>query len=61
MYGLWPRRGDSNTHNTLQKLNENRLEKNVNYDKLFNGTVDEKLEIAKIFKENYDLLENMKK
>ena len=44
-----------------KKLNENRLEKNVNYDKLFNSTVNEKLEIAKIFKENYDVLENMKK
>ena len=44
-----------------KKLNENKVGKKVNYDKLFNGTVDEKLEIAKIFKENYDLLENMKK
>ena len=33
----------------------------VEYEKLFNGTVSEKLIIAKIFKENYDILENMKK
>ena len=34
---------------------------NVEYSKLFNGTVVEQLKIAKTFKENYDLLENMKK
>ena len=44
-----------------KKLNENRLGKRVEYEKLFNGTVKEKLEIAKIFKQNFDVLENMKK
>ena len=44
-----------------KKLNENRLGKRVEYEKLFNGTVNEKLEIAKIFKQNFDVLENMKK
>ena len=34
---------------------------NVKYEKLFNGTVTEKLMIAKMFKENYEVLENMKK
>ena len=44
-----------------KKLNENRLEKILKYEKIYNGTVNEKLLIAKIFKENYDVLENMKK
>ena len=44
-----------------KKLNENRVEKNVKYEKLFYGTVEEKLEIARIFRENMDVLENMKK
>ena len=44
-----------------KKLDENRLEKNIQYEKIFTGTVYEKLEIAKIFRENYDVLENMKK
>ena len=43
------------------KLNENKLEKNVNYEKIFNGTVHEKIKVAKRFRENFDLLENMKK
>ena len=43
------------------KLNENKLEKNVNYEKIFDGTVHEKLKVAKRFRENFDLLENMKK
>ena len=33
----------------------------VKYDKILNGTVTEKLKIARIFKENLDALENMKK
>ena len=42
-------------------LNENKLRKNVEYEKIFNGTLYEKLEVAKKFKENFDILENMKK
>ena len=44
-----------------EKLSKNKEKNDVNYEKLFNGTVDEKLIIARIFKENYDVLENMKK
>ena len=44
-----------------KKLNENRLEKILKYEKISNGTMNEKLLIAKIFKKNYDVLENMKK
>ena len=29
--------------NRISKLNENKLEENVNYEKIFNGTVYEKL------------------
>ena len=43
------------------KLSKNRGDMNVKYEKLFNGTVSEKLMIAKIFKENYEIVENMKK
>ena len=44
-----------------KELNKNRENNNIEYEKLFNGTVNDKLMIAKAFKENYDLLENMKK
>ena len=44
-----------------EQLNMNIEKEEVNYKKIFNGTVAEKLKIAKRFKENYDLLENMKK
>ena len=44
-----------------KKLSKNKENNDVKYEKLFNGTVGEKLIIAKIFKENYDVLENMKK
>ena len=43
------------------KLTKNKGDMNVKYEKLFNGTVSEKLMIAKMFKENYEVLENMKK
>ena len=39
-----------------KKLDENRLEKNIQYEKIFTGTVYEKLERANIFRENYDVL-----
>ena len=39
-------------------LSKNRGDMNVKYEKLFNGTVSEKLIIAKIFKENYEIVEN---
>ena len=42
-------------------LNKNRGDMNIKYEKLFNGTVSEKLIIAKIFKENYEIIENLKK
>ena len=32
----------------------------LNYEHLFNGTVSEKLKIAKLFKENFKTLEDMK-
>ena len=42
-------------------LNKNNGDMNIKYEKLFNGTVSEKLLLAKIFKENYEVIENMKK
>ena len=47
----------------LQCKELNRIEDTEvsDYEKLFNGTVIEKLKIAKKFKENFDRLENMKK
>jgi hypothetical protein len=44
-----------------EKLNKNIETEDVDYENIFNGTVAEKLKIAKRFKENYDLLEKMKK
>ena len=44
-----------------KELNRNEDTEVFNYEKLFNGTVTEKLKIAKKFKENFDRLENMKK
>ena len=44
-----------------KKLNENKLRKMLNMKKISNGTVYEKLEVAKKFKENFDILENIKK
>ena len=43
------------------ELNRNKEIEEVNYERIFNGTVAEKLKIAHRFKENYDLLENLKK
>ena len=47
----------------LQCKELNRIEDTEvsDYEKLFNGTVIEKLKIAKKFKENFDRLENIKK
>lgn len=42
-------------------LNEDKSLENCKYDKIFNGTVSEKLKVARRFKENFDILENMKK
>ena len=44
-----------------KKLSKNKEKIDENYEKLFNVTENEKLIIARIFKENYDVLENMKK
>ena len=44
-----------------EELNRDKNIQEVKYDKIFNGTVSEKLKIARIFKENLDALENMKK
>ena len=41
-------------------LNRNKAVEEFNYEKLFNGTVSEKLKIAKLFKENFELLEKIK-
>ena len=42
-------------------LNEDKSLENCKYDKIFNGTVSDKLKVARRFKENFDILENMKK
>ena len=41
----------------------NKMEKyeKIKYEKLFNGTVADKIKIARRFKENFDILENLKK
>ena len=44
-----------------KEINEKRSMENIKYENIFNGTVEEKLKIAKVFKENFDKLENMKK
>ena len=44
-----------------KEINEKRSMENIKYENIFNGTVEEKLKIAKLFKENFDKLENMKK
>ena len=43
-----------------KELNLNKTMEEVNYGKLFNGTVSEKLKIAKLFGENYGKLEKIK-
>ena len=42
------------------EINRNRKLEEINYEKLFNGTVQEKVKIAQRFKENFKILENMK-
>ena len=42
-----------------KELNKNKNSENIIYSKILNGTVIETLKIAKLFKENYDKLENM--
>jgi hypothetical protein len=37
------------------------MEEDIKYEKIFNGTVIEKLKVAKKFKENFYILEKMKK
>ena len=44
-----------------KEINEKRSMENIKYENIFNGTVEEKLKIAKVSKENFDKLENMKK
>ena len=44
-----------------KELNENKSMNDVKYENIFNGTVEEKLKIAKVFKQNFDKLDNMKK
>jgi hypothetical protein len=43
------------------EINKNRKLEDIKYAKLFNGTVNEKVKIAQRFKENFKILENMKK
>ena len=43
-----------------KELNKNKNSENIIYSKILNGTVIEKLKIAKVFRENYDKLEKMK-
>jgi hypothetical protein len=38
-------------------LNKNRSSEEIKYEKLYNGTVSEKVKIAKRFKENFKILE----
>ena len=44
-----------------EEINKNKMEEDIKYEKIFNGTVIEKLKVAKKFKENFDILEKMKK
>ena len=41
-------------------LNKNKEEEDIDYEKLYNGTVTEKLKIAQKFEENFSILEKMK-
>ena len=43
-----------------KELSKNKNMEEINYEHLFNGTVDEKLKIAKLFKENFKTLEDLK-
>ena len=42
-------------------INKEKDLKEFKYDSLFNGTVEEKLKIARMFKENFETIKNMKK
>ena len=42
------------------ELNRNKSIEEFNYEKLFNGTVSEKLKLAKMFKENFEKLGKIK-
>ena len=42
-------------------INKDKDLKEFKYESLFNGTVTEKLKIARMFKENFETIENMKK
>ena len=42
-------------------LNQNKNLEESKYGKIFNGTVSDKVKIARRFKENFDRLEKMKK
>ena len=44
-----------------EKLNQIKRTEEINYDKLFDGTVLEKLKIAKVFKENLKIVDQIKK
>ena len=44
-----------------KELNKNRSKEEVEYSKIFNGTVIEKLKIAKMFQENFEILEARRK
>ena len=44
----------------MQEINKHRNKEEVRYEKLFNGTVEEKLKIAKQFEENFKVLENLR-
>ena len=43
-----------------KELNRNKNIEELKYEHLFNGTVNDKLEIAKRFKENFKILEELK-
>ena len=40
---------------------QKEINADIRYKKIFNGTVHDQLKIARIFKDNFDALENMKK
>ena len=44
-----------------EELNRKKVVEEIKYEKIFNGTVSDKLKVAQKFKENFDILENMKK
>ena len=44
-----------------KELNRNKEEQKFKYENLLNGTVSEKVKIAKRFKENFEMLERRKK